>query len=261
MDIQWPLAFFTLLTGTGGWLLAFTAVNEFTRKSSKSGFNPALIGLILVILGGLASVLHLTHPTRIMNALSHPTSGIFVEAALCGIIAVCTVVYLICVKRDVKGGIKVFGVLSGVFGVLISFMAGESYMMAARLTWNTFLLPLGYLCTAIPAGALIYWALTVGEEASSKFMATATLVGGVLAALGSAAYSAVSGAFSIAIGFALGSILLAGIVPIIAGIVGRKKADLTIIGLALACAVVGALLYRVMMWVVGVSVYGFMPLS
>ena len=82
MDIQWPLAVFTLLTGLAGWTFFFVGLNEFTKKSKQDGFVVGIASIVLLAIGSLASVLHLSHPDRIMNALSHPTSGIFTEFVL-----------------------------------------------------------------------------------------------------------------------------------------------------------------------------------
>ncbi|MDE8703664.1 dimethyl sulfoxide reductase anchor subunit, partial [Adlercreutzia equolifaciens] len=112
------------------------------------------------------------------NALSHPTSGIFVEAVHIGLLAVAVIVYLVCVKREIAGGIKASAVCGMIFGVALSYMAGHSYIMAAIETWNTMLLPSGYLLTALPMGSSLYWALAGREEAASKFMGVCTLVCG-----------------------------------------------------------------------------------
>ena len=76
-----------------------------------------------------------------MGALGHPTSGIFVEATLVALAGVCAIVYLILAKRASQsaGARKAFAVLAAVFGVLLSFMAGESYMMGSQPAWNTVL--------------------------------------------------------------------------------------------------------------------------
>lgn len=259
MEIQWPLVLFTLLTGAGGWVLAFVAANEFTGKSKKDPFKVALVGLVLVVLGGFASVLHLTHPDRIMNALSNPTSGIFVEAALVGIISVCAIVQLILYKRGIAGAAKAFAVLSGLFGVVISFMAGESYIvMNSRAAWDTVLLPLAYLGTAAPMGAGLYWALAAPDEDNgAAFSALATCVGGVLGLVLTLAYAAVAGLFGgAALGIVAGVAVLDAAVAVI-GFLGKSKPTQVLAWASVALAVVAGLLLRVLMWVAGAGAYGF----
>ena len=63
MDIQWSLVLFTALTGMGGWLFFFICLNVFVRKTDKGAFAGTATALALTVVGGLASVTHLSHPT------------------------------------------------------------------------------------------------------------------------------------------------------------------------------------------------------
>lgn len=257
MEVQWPLVVFTLLTGAGGWLFAFVALGE-VKGSKQSGFMPGLVALGLVVAGGLASVLHLSHPDRIMNALSHPASGIFVEAALCGCIVVCIAVYLVCVKRSAALPAKVFAVLGAVFGILISFMAGHSYLMVAREAWNTLLLPIAYLGTAVPMGASLYWALArPGEEEGASFAPMATVVGAALGLASLAAYGAAAGAFAGTTLVYAAASLCCLVVTAVIGVLGRGKSGRLYACIAVVAAVAAGLLFRMMMWVMGSGVYNF----
>lgn len=260
MEIQWPLVIFTLLTGAGGWMLACAAVNEFKHVSKKDAFAVVLIALIIVIIGGFASVAHLTHPDRILNALSHPTSGIFVEAALVGIISVCAIVQLICYKRDQAQAARVFAVLSGAFGIVISFMAGESYIvMTSHAAWGTVFLPLAYLGTAAPMGCALYWAIAAPDaENGSALFAKATGVAGIAGAVLTLVYAAVAGLWSGAsLGLVAGTVVLDAVAAC-AGFAGTKKDSTALAWAAVVAALIAGLLLRVLMWVAGVSFYGFM---
>lgn len=258
MEIQWPLVLFTLFSSMGGCLFVFVGLNEFTKKSEVSGFVPGLVAGILAIIGGLCSVFHLEHVERIMNALSRPTSGIFVEAVLIGCLVVCVAIYLICLKRNVQAGVKAFAVLGIIFGLALSFMAGHSYIMEAVSTWNTELLPLGYLLTALPMGAALYWALACKDEKSGKFMAMATLICGALALVGTLAYAGTVDGFSgDSMMVSVGAIILAGVVPIVCGVIGLKAPKQAYGWVAFVCAAIGACLFRVLMWTLHVMAFGF----
>ena len=262
MEIQWPLAVFTLLTGCAGWLFFFTGLNEFTRKSEKSGFVPGVVAIVLLAVGSFASVLHLSHPFRMLNALSHPTSGIFIEFVLVILLGCSILVYLILLKRNVAGTpLKVLAVCGMVFGVLISFMAGESYIMEGRAAWQTMLLPMGYLGTAIPSGAALYWVLASGAgEQSDKASGVAVLVGGVVALVTALAYALVSGSLALGAGVYVGvTVVLSGAAPIACGILARVRTSglKPLAAIALICALLGGLSYRVMMWVVGSGAFNF----
>lgn len=266
MEIQWSLVLFTALTGLAAWLFICVAADEFLGRAKKAAFPAAVASLVIAIVGGLASVTHLSHPDRIMGALSHPTSGIFTEAVLIGCLIVCVAIYLVLLKRGAGATArKVVAVIGAVFGVLLSFMAGESYLMSARPNWNTQLLPLGYMLTAIPSGVGAY--LTVvglvagkGEGVASldvKPYATALLAGGVLSAVGALAYTISAGASDGAV-FALLAlaVVAGGVVPCAAGaLLPKKMQSLVALGAAsCVCALVGAIVYRCIMWLVTVPV-------
>ena len=241
MEIQWSLVLFTALTGMGGCMFACVAADEFLGRAKAAAFPAALVSLIIAVVGGLASVTHLSHPDRIMGALSHPTSGIFTEALLVGCLCVCVVVYLVLLKREVGAGArKVVAVIGAVFGVLLSFMAGESYLMEARPNWCSQLLPLGYLLTAVPEGIAAY-----------------LVIGGVLGAAGAAAYVLWAGpADGVQWALLAVAVIGAGVVPAVCGALAGKNPGslMAAAGGSVACAFVGAVSYRCIMWLITVPI-------
>ena len=104
MDIQWSLVLFTALTGMGGWLFFFICLSVFVRKTDKGAFAGTATALALTVVGGLASVTHLSHPDRMLGALQHPTSGIFTEALLVGLLAIVMIAFLVMLRRGIDGG-------------------------------------------------------------------------------------------------------------------------------------------------------------
>ena len=255
MEIQWSLVLFTALTGMGGCMFACVAVDEFLGRAKAAAFPAALVSLIIAVVGGLASVTHLSHPDRIMGALSHPTSGIFTEALLVGCLCVCVVVYLVLLKREVGAGArKVVAVIGAVFGVLLSFMAGESYLMEARPNWCSQLLPLGYLLTAVPEGIAAY---LVVVAAKAKDADVALLIGGVLGAAGAAAYVLWAGpADGVQWALLAVAVIGAGVVPAVCGALAGKNPGslMAAAGGSVACAFVGAVSYRCIMWLITVPI-------
>ena len=81
MSIQWPLLVFSLLAGSGGALLAFTGVAEATGVAKKTRNAAVACALVLLVVGGCASVVHLAQPANIMAAAANvfSFSGISVE--------------------------------------------------------------------------------------------------------------------------------------------------------------------------------------
>lgn len=259
MEIQWSLVVFTLLTGAGGWVLAGIAVNEFVRKSDRNPSYPVGIALALVIVGGFASVTHLSHPDRIMNALSNPLSGIFTEAALVGIVVVLGAVQLVLYRKEQAKAAKIVAVASAVFGAALSFMAGESYtVMTSRAAWDTMFLPLAYLGTAAPIGIGLYWASACPDEGDGfAFFARATGVCGILGAASLTVYALAVSLFPGEFGllFML-AICLDAAVACVGLFRVNKSTAVRAWTVVLLAAASGALL-RVLMWVVGSDVYGF----
>ena len=262
MEIQWSLVIFTALSGTAGWLLAAVAYAEFAGGLKKSVFPATLTALVLLIVGGLASVTHLSHPERMLEALNHPTSGIFIEAVLLGITAALAIVLMVLIKREASPTArKVIAVLAAVVGVALSYEAGASYMMEAHANWNTMLLPLGYLATAIPAGISLFILIAgfCDEEDQLGVLPVALIAGGVIAAV-VAAIGTVSkgGPDALLLGWIL-SVCVGGVLPAVFGVILAKKPSTAraVAAVVVVCALVGAIAFRADMWTAAQFVHNF----
>lgn len=266
MSVQWSLVLFTALTGTAGWGFAALAFSEFRGKVARENqFFAAIVLLIVLIVGGCASVTHLSHVEGILGALQHPTSGIFVEAVLVGLTALPAVIYLILIKQNSSANaLRVFAVLAAVFGVVLSFMAGESYMMAARPSWNTILLPMGYTGTALPAGIALYMLLIgiKGEEIAAE-LPVVLGIGGIIAAVSAAAYGIVSGDTSHVLILWLLCVLVGGAAPAAIGFAMKKKQEQikNLTTIALACSIIGVIAYRCFMWMCATDIVNFFSMT
>ena len=165
MDIQWSLVLFTAIASCGTWVSVGVAVDELRGLTQRTNLTASALALVLAVVGGIASVTHLSHPDRIMAVLSHPTPGIFLEALLIGLFIAAVAVYVILLKRDASAGArKAVAVLAAVIGIVFSFASGYSYMMEARATWNTIALPLGYLGFGAASGLSLYLLLAACKK-------------------------------------------------------------------------------------------------
>lgn len=262
MEIQWSLVLFTVLTGAAGWLLACVALDEFLGKTKRTNGIAVIVAALVACVGGIASVMHLAHPENMLGALSHPTSGIFTEAVLVGLMAACAVVYFILLKREAPATArKVFAILGGVFGIVLSFMAGASYMMSSQLAWNTPLLPLGYAGSVIPLGVGLYVAIAASQnEDDLTPYPLLLLIGGIVALVTTLAYGAFSGAIADqALLLWGGCILLGGALPTACGALIRKKPEsaFTLALVSAAGALCGAVAFRCIMWLAFDAVNNF----
>ena len=255
MEIQWSLVLFSALAGAGGWMLAGLAADEVKQRNQGARFAAAVAAIAVLIVGGVCSATHLSHPDRMLGALAHPTSDIFYEAALLGVAVICTIVYLVLLKRGASPKArKGFIVAAAAIGVVLSFVSGLGYaVMAARYSWNTPLLPLGYLATSVPTGLAAY-ALVVRkceEKPELAALAKGIAAGGIAAAIVCALYAFVSGtaASDPAVIWGL-VVLVGGVAPVVLG-ARAAKAPQTSAGMlagALVCALVGSIAFRCFMW-------------
>lgn len=230
------------------------AADKLLGRNDDKLFSASIVAICAMVVGGIASITHLAHPENILSALNHPASGIFIEAVLCGLAIVAMAVFAILIKRgSSEGAQKAFAVLGAAIGVILSFMAGHSYIMSAVSTWNTMLLPVGYLCTSIPVGAALYLCMVAKNATAESVQVAAVLLvaGGILAAIVSIAYVVAVGAFAwLGVLTCVGCVLVGGVVPAVCGYIALKKPEkaFTISIVALCCAFMGAIVFRCAMW-------------
>ena len=253
MEIQWPLILFTFFNCLAGGIFLMQGILTLSGKGKAMQLASCVSAIVALAVGGLASVTHLSHPERMLEALNHPTSGIFVEAVLVGVTAVLALAFAAMRRRgSSETATRVVAVAAAAFGVALSFMAGASYMMEAHANWNTVLLPLGYLGTVIPAGIALYLLIASLAKAGDELGPFPVLLaaGGVVAAVLAAADTAVSGGpDALVLGWVL-AVAVGGIVPAAAGFaLKRKPAQVTALaGVAALCALAGAVAFRADMW-------------
>lgn len=268
MDIQWSLVLFTAISSCGAWVSAGVAVDEVRGLTKSVNLLASVVALVLAVVGGIASVTHLSHPDRIMAVLSHPTPGIFLEALLIGLFIVAVAVYLILLKRDASAGArKAIAVVAAVIGIVFSFASGYSYMMEARTTWNTIALPLGYLGFGAASGLSLYLLLTALKKESVEAVKLAgieTALGGVLALVSGLAFGFASGA---ALGDSAAvfwvAIVCGALAPIVCGWLARSKpaSAVALAGIAFAGGIIGSIAFRAVMWMVGTAVANYFGIA
>ena len=147
MAIQWPLVIFSLLAGAGGALLAFVGLSEVLGLAKKARVPAAVGALVLLVVGGCASVAHLAQPANIMAAAANvfSFSGISVELIMLGVNAIVAVAYVLTARGESANATKIVGIVGIVTGVAMTFVVGNGYVMEAQPNWNTPALPFAYL--------------------------------------------------------------------------------------------------------------------
>ena len=272
MEIQWALVMFTVVSGAGAWLFAGSMVAALAGKGELPTKLESIVAFALVAVGGCLSVLHLKHVDRILEALNHPTSGIFVEAAMIGVLCVLIAVYFIMLQRGAsRGGLKVVGVIAAIVGAVFTFACGNSYMMEARPAWVTITLPLAYFGTAASAGAGLHLLMKAAQkqgDAAVSFAGVLAAAGGVLGCVLAAAFCISSASWVAQADGALAlvvALFVACVVCIAAGAVAvkRTQSGVALGVVAFAAGVAAAILLRVVMWIIGSPILNFflMPLE
>lgn len=164
MEIQVPLIIFTLLFCLASGIMGFQGYYLLTGKGDRR-FHMALslVGLVVIAVGGLASLLHLKNPLRIFNGFGHITSGITHEIiAVVIIAAVLIVVFALLYRGRGKAEArplvpKAVGVVAIVAAVLMGFICAHSYDMYARPAWGNLTLYLYYYSSELVLGILGTW--------------------------------------------------------------------------------------------------------
>lgn len=263
MDIQWPLVLFTVLNGIGGWLIAGASLNEFTQKAKKPDVRmiALVLGIILVIVAGICSAFHLSHPERMMNALSHPTSGIFVEALLTGLLALATIIYIVLIKRNAsQSAIKVIAIIAGILGIVLPAATGCSYLMEGRPGWDTPLFPLACIATTGVSGLSVYLTiLAVKHDEDDAIVQNARIVmwfgiaSIVLSIIWACSNGSAFGAYAAL--FWIGVVCIGGVIPTIcAGMAMRGGNRQALSTAAAVTSIVGSFAFRCFMWLMGTGV-------
>lgn len=285
MEIQWPLLVFSVLLGISSGSYVFLGIGELKGVFREVRFKGALIALILLALGGCASVLHLGHPERATHLLANMGSGLSMELIFLAILGIVGVIYLIISRGKPSGASKVVGVLAGILGLVLPFVTGASYLMAARPAWDSITLPLLYVGGGLAAGFLLMAALVLfGSKAKEegRFALTLALVGVVVMVVTVVAYliwvaiaphqapersimRLVSG--DLAVAFWIGTIVVGVGAPLALVIFAQKKAGVsdskglraagTSLMVSFLCVVAGSAVLRAIIYLIGTSVEQF----
>lgn len=286
MEVQWPLLIFSIALGITSGMFIFLGIGELKGKFKEIRFAGALIALVCLAVGGCVSVLHMGHPERAVHLLGNLGSGLSKELFATAAMGIVAIVYVVLARKDYPGASKAFSVLGGVLGLILSPIAGASYLIAARPAWDSFALPLMYLGAGLALGFTLGAALVLlkGKAAEEGgFALKLALVGVTVMAVTVIAYVVwiaiapyqapsrsidrlVSG--DLALMFWAGVVVIGVVVPVVLTALacvraakgeGGSRIDdpKTISGYlfaSFACTVVGAVAIRMIMYAVGTSV-------
>lgn len=260
MSIQWPLAIFTLLAGTGAGTMVFAGLGEILNIGAKTRRLAGWISVILIVVGGIASVFHLGNPANFMSAVVNlgSFSGISVELIMLAIATVVMVIYALVAKEEGSGAGKAMGVIALVVGLIFAFVLGSSYQLGARPAWDNVFLTISYFGSGLSMGGFVYLTLLAIKKEDAADIKKNALFVLIVAAIGILAFLV----YGVMVGeaamvengalFWVGVVVIGGIAPLVAGFaVWRDGKKNSFIYAGLVGAVVGGIALRALMWVLG----------
>ncbi|WP_172135481.1 DmsC/YnfH family molybdoenzyme membrane anchor subunit [Adlercreutzia sp. ZJ473] len=275
MSVQWPLLLFSVLLGTSSGMLVYLGIHEARGRRATASFMIALTALVLLGVGGIASTFHLGHPERALHIMGNMGSGLSRELIGVGVTAVVTLAYAVCVRMSYASAAKGLGFCAIVVGAVLPVIAGSSFMMAARPTWDSATLPLMYLGGGLGLGFTLAAAIACakGAEAAERaFAAKLALAGAAAAAVTAliwvawvalAPYPDASrsimrlAAGDLAALFWIGAVALGVVAPCVLCWMARRadaKRMLAYVSGAFVCLLAGSVALRVIMYAVATSV-------
>lgn len=173
MHIQWPLVFFTLLTGTGVGVFSSVAIIDLLGIAESIRMPGAITALVVMAMGGISSTLHLSHPFRTYHIVKHLDTGVGKEMVLIGLTGFFILVYLIFLNAGYSAPLrKIVAFLGLASGVVLAFEMGTIYILPARPAWNTWFWPFIYAASAAVTGlfAFYFWAAALKGSVGAAFV-------------------------------------------------------------------------------------------
>ncbi|MEG2007057.1 MAG: DmsC/YnfH family molybdoenzyme membrane anchor subunit [Raoultibacter sp.] len=155
MQIHWPLVVSTVCQRVGlGMFLCVFFVNLTLGLALPMNLT-ALLTLVLLCVGGIASIFHLQRPQRFFNAFSNLKSHLTQEALLTPFLGLALLADgLNGFLFDAGAAGLVIDVLAALLALAFLICTGLAYQMGSRPAWNTgFVLSL-FLLTALEAGSI-----------------------------------------------------------------------------------------------------------
>lgn len=255
----------------GACLFSFSVLQALLGHGKMPDKTTCITSFAMLVVGGCISVTHIIyHLDRIVEALGHPTSGIFIEALGTGIMCLLIAIYFIMLMRKAsEAGLKVVGAIAAIVGVVFAFECGNSYFMGSRPAWTTLLLPLGYCLTALAGGSainLLLKAVGKAERDEVAFAGKLCIIGSALGIVGAIAFAISAGGYVASAAGAMVWVAIMLVLLVVTLLLGfysyKKEANAVSVGAcATATAFVGVLSYRVVMWLVGTPVLDFFLMS
>jgi anaerobic dimethyl sulfoxide reductase subunit C (anchor subunit) len=182
---DWSLVAFTILTqmSVGGFLLIggihLTALRALdANQAARLTHAPLAAAVAALVLGVLASLLHLGHPSTAYLAVANVrTSWLSREIVLTLLFGAVALTHAVLESHGVGGrGLRVaFAGATAVAGVALVFAMARIYMLPTQPAWNTAATPIAFLATTLLLGGVSVMAvMSMNGSAVGTTLAAAT---------------------------------------------------------------------------------------
>lgn len=170
MEIQIPLVIFTSFLAWAIGIFGTQCILALRKQGEAIQVVSLFTSVIVLAVGGIAVVFHLTHPFNLFNGFGHTTSGITQELIAIVLVVVVMVLYFLMLRRSGNNTVPAWLAVVGLIACAILAVAmGHSYMMNARPAWNNILQLLslvGAACVLGPSTVAVIAAVKKTEIAS-----------------------------------------------------------------------------------------------
>lgn len=187
MEIQIPLVLFTSFLAWSVGIFGTQCVLALKKQGGPVQLASLITSVVVLAVGGIAVVFHLTHPLSIFNGFGHLTSGITQELIAIVILVVVMVLFFLMLRRSDDDTVPVWLSVVGLVACALLIVAmGHSYMMPARPAWDSvfqLLSLLGAACVLGPATVAVIAAIKkVQLEGIGVFAVAGSVINAVLTA-------------------------------------------------------------------------------
>lgn len=198
METQWPLVIFTLFVCLTCGLLASMSILAIKGQGRNLQMPALVTSFASLVIGGIGAFLHLEHWERIFNGFGHITSGITQELIGCVALGIVIVIWFAMLRGD-KALPKWLAIVTLVVAVGMVFATAHSYLMPARPAWGMALIAF-YLGNACLLGPVALWFISVlkKDEAVEKTAIQLTFFGAIAQLVGDVIYVAACATATIA---------------------------------------------------------------
>ena len=140
MEIQIPLVIFTSFLAWAAGIFGTQCILALQKRGGAVQLPALICSAVVLVVGGIAVVFHLTHPFNLFNGFGHITSGITQELIAIVLLAVVMVLFFLMLRRSEDSTVPQWLAVVGIVAVLVLIVAmGHSYMMPSLPAWDTVL--------------------------------------------------------------------------------------------------------------------------